>query len=168
MIAETVSKRLDALFDIPERQSNLSTKKYLMLCHGCGTLHVELAYFISTPLSFGWNFEDGSSLSIGCHGCPACMKDTARPIYNAYRNGMTVEALEKAMSYVPKGSIIVKMWNTETQQWETYKFFAADVDLAGAFVNSRRSEPTYSRLTYWLDRLPRLPGLHEGHGSADL
>jgi hypothetical protein len=30
------------------------------------------------------------------------MKDTARPIYNAYRNGMTVEALEKAMSYVPE------------------------------------------------------------------
>lgn len=102
----TASQALEILnqqFSIPAHQYG-GLKKYLMLCHGCGTLHVQEAYFISTPLGFSAKFADGSSICLGCHGCEACRVNPEKPIKRAWENGMSAEAREKANAAI-KGEL---------------------------------------------------------------
>ena len=69
---------------------------YLMVCHGCGKFHTQRSAFISTPMSIGFSFEDGTNLCVGAYGCADCMTAPGKPIRKAYYEGMTREAYNNA------------------------------------------------------------------------
>ena len=70
-------------------------KPYLMVCHGCGTFHVQRSAFISSPLSMAFRFADGSILSVPCHNCGHCPGAVIR---EAWANGSKPEVWAAAQS----------------------------------------------------------------------
>lgn len=58
---------------------------HVMVCHGCGAFHAVRSSFISTPMSIGFKFEDGSQLSVPASHCGKCPSEGIR---DAWENGM--------------------------------------------------------------------------------
>jgi len=65
-------------------------KDYVLICHGCGRLHTVRATFLSSPMSVAVD-----NWTVPAMGCPECCKTGKQG--EAYRNGMTPEALERAV-----------------------------------------------------------------------
>lgn len=73
----------------------LTEKTYTVVCHGCGKIHQVKACFMSTPLSMELTNGRGMYWTLGCHGCPECMKDPSI-IREAWEKGIKRETIAAA------------------------------------------------------------------------
>jgi hypothetical protein len=69
--------------------TTMKEKIYKCVCHGCGKIHEVKACFLSTSLTI-----EIDSRVFGCYGCAECVAVGRQG--EAYRNGMTREAMERA------------------------------------------------------------------------
>jgi len=95
-----ISALKQRLVQIEDDGRTFNAYDHVLVCHGCGEFHAVRSSFLSTPMSIRFDFADGSMLTIGGHGCPACMKNPAKPIRDAWENGVRPSTFNRAADAV--------------------------------------------------------------------
>lgn len=97
--AQEVCSALESLFDAARQQfgSGFEERNYLTVCHGCGQFHAVRASFLSLPMSLGFAFADGSTLSVPCHKCSDCPNEAIKA---AWENGVSPATRQRADEYI--------------------------------------------------------------------
>jgi hypothetical protein len=93
--AADVSAELHAKYcEIPDR-GTWNAYDHLLVCHGCGSIHVERTAFLGGALSIGFKMRDGSVLVLPALACKDCAGHEV--IRRAFHQGMPVTAQRSAM-----------------------------------------------------------------------